>query len=74
MTWKAISVRPSEKVIRLGEAEAGEELLEEDPDDIRKGGAGAGAARRSNGSMLALSGAEGAYLVGRCRLTLSNPS
>ena len=73
MTWRAISARPSEKVIRLGEAEAGEELLPEDEDDIRKKG-GAGAARRSNGSMLALSGAEGASLVGRCRLTLSIPS
>jgi DNA excision repair protein ERCC-3 len=54
-----------EKVLRLGESEAGEELLPEDEDDIRArggGGAGAGAARRTQGSMLALSGAEGAYL------------
>ena len=48
-----------EKVLRLGEAEAGEEVLPEDQDAIR---AGAGAAKRSKGSMLALSGARGAYL------------
>ena len=49
-----------EKVLRLGEAEAGEEVLPEDQDAIRR--IGAGAAKRSKGSMLALSGARGAYL------------
>ena len=51
-----------EKVLRLGEGEAGEELLPADDDDIRKRAGAAGAARRTAGSMLALSGAEGAYL------------
>ena len=56
-----------EKCLRLGESEAGEELLPEDEDDIRKrggaaGAGAAGAARRTQGSMLALSGAQGAYL------------
>ena len=50
-----------ERVLRLGEAEAGEELLPADEDDIRRGGKAA-AARRTQGSMLALSGAKGAYL------------
>jgi DNA excision repair protein ERCC-3 len=45
----------------LGEAEAGEELLPADEDDIRRGGKAA-AARRTQGSMLTLSGAKGAYL------------
>jgi DNA excision repair protein ERCC-3 len=50
-----------EKVLRLGEAEAGDEVLPEDADAIRLGG-GAGKAKRTTGSMLALSGARGAYL------------
>ena len=49
-----------EKVLRLGEAEAGEEVLPEDQDAITRNGAGE--AKRSKGSMLALSGARGAYL------------
>ena len=46
------------KVLRLGEGEAGEEVLPEDADALVK----TGAARRTKGSMLALSGARGAYL------------
>lgn len=59
---RAAQIELLEKVLRLGESEAGEELLPEDEDDIRKRGGGAGAVRRTKGSMLALSGAQGAYL------------
>ena len=62
---RASQIELLEKVLRLGEEEAGDELLPEDDDDIRKrtGGVGVvGAARRTKGSMLALSGAKGAYL------------
>ena len=44
---KETQVGPLEKVLRLGESEAGEEVLDEDEDDIRK--RGPGAARRTQG-------------------------
>lgn len=50
------------KVLSAGEAEAGEEVLPDDEDAIRKAQKPAGAARRTAGSMTALSGADGAYM------------
>lgn len=50
------------KVLSAGEAEAGEEVLPEDEDAIRQAHKPVGAARRTAGSITALSGADGAYL------------
>ena len=50
------------KVLSAGEAEAGEEVLPDDEDAIKHAHKPAGAARRTPGSMMALSGADGAYL------------
>jgi DNA excision repair protein ERCC-3 len=50
------------KVLSAGEAEAGEEVLPEDEDAIKQAHKPIGAARRTAGSITALSGADGAYL------------
>lgn len=65
------------KVLSAGEAEAGEEVLPEDEDAIRRAQKPVGAARRTAGSMAALSGADGAYLefdAQRGKTTKSKPS
>jgi DNA excision repair protein ERCC-3 len=65
------------KVLSAGEAEAGEEVLPEDEDAIRRAHKPVGAARRTAGSMAALSGADGAYLefdAQRGKTTKSKPS
>ena len=54
------------KVLAAGDAEAGEEVLPEDEDDVMtRGGGGAHVgvkAKRTVGNTLAISGADGAYL------------
>ena len=56
---KETQVELLEKVLRLNDTEAGDDVLPEDADALVKHG---GTARRTKGSMLALSGAKGAYL------------
>ena len=51
-----------ERLIRLDEATAGEEVLEEDEDDITGIGNHSDTVKRREDSMLALSGAQGTYL------------